>query len=113
MNSITLNVPAAAVVKGELLCQYSIQDLDQDILEVELPNGVVIDVGWFPQYDPKGHFRLSVYHLYRNEPLRPPIDLETPFQVAKAVEEVVTECGSSIFQDGDREKGQAAKIPAD
>jgi hypothetical protein len=33
-------------------------ELSQDLLTVVLPNGVMIEVGWFPENDPSGSFHI-------------------------------------------------------
>ena len=58
-------VPVA--IKGILLRSYNLNDpddlalLDQDILEIELSNGMRIDVGWFPENDHNGRFVIRVF----------------------------------------------------
>jgi len=35
--------------------------LTSDVLLVELPDGVFVDVGWYPERDPNGQFRICVF----------------------------------------------------
>lgn len=62
-----------ANVKGALLSSYDpILDLpllDQDILEVVTPTGLTISVGWFPQNDPNGSFRVTTFRRNRRNEL--------------------------------------------
>ena len=48
-------------IKGEI---YDTQDPDvllQDLLEIDLPRGRTIDVGWYPEHDPTGAYRIRMY----------------------------------------------------
>jgi hypothetical protein len=64
--------------------------LDQDILEVELPGEFLISVGWFPQYDPHGNFRLAVFQ--RNKPGHLHcVEVKTPLEVAAALSDLASQ----------------------
>jgi hypothetical protein len=41
--------------------------LRDDLLEVDLPNGLTIDVSWIPHHDPRGTFRIRVFREYVTE----------------------------------------------
>jgi hypothetical protein len=92
MNEINLKkwLPPGSVVRGILLSSYDpVTDLpllDQDIVEIELPNGMTISIGWFPEQDLAGHFRVTLFRPTRAELVRPPVEVKTPFEVAKAIE---------------------------
>lgn len=74
---------AGARVKGVLYDEYPDPEyLDQDILQVSLPNGVTIDVGWYPESDPTGSFRIVVYRGDWLRQLQTPIDTRNPQIVA-------------------------------
>ena len=81
------------VVKGTLLRQYNLPEdlslLDQDILEVELPNGIIIDVGWFPQNKPVGEFIIRTYKQNRHNPLIEPIKTKDPLAVGRIIADLV------------------------
>ena len=72
MNTVNLNLPKGTIVKGQLCVDYDVESLDQDILEITLPSGVTIDVGWIPEYDPNGQFRIVVYRDYWRNQLTAP-----------------------------------------
>jgi hypothetical protein len=93
-DEIQLRVPSGArgvVVKGVLLRAYSTADLDQDILEVDLPNGLTIHVGWRPEYDPHGHFEIVLCRDYWRNQERPPISAEDVYEVKRIVEGLIEE----------------------
>ena len=97
MNEINLEqfLPVGSTVKGILLSRYVLPDdlplLDQDIIEIDLPNGMTISVGWFPQQDVNGHFRVTLFRDARDQLMRPPIEVKTPFEVANSVEQFARE----------------------
>jgi hypothetical protein len=55
-----LNIPGATV-RGELYPPEEVDMLTQDMLEVELPGGVFVDVGWFPEHDPGGRYVITAF----------------------------------------------------
>ncbi|AZF11292.1 hypothetical protein C4J93_3096 [Pseudomonas sp. R2-37-08W] len=38
--------------------EHQAQHLKEDMLQVEYPDGFLIDVGWYPSFDPKGQFQI-------------------------------------------------------
>ena len=49
-------LPAGARVADYLYPNMEPSELHQDLLTVELANGTLIEVGWFPEYDEGGRF---------------------------------------------------------
>ena len=45
-------------VTGELVESADPRDLSEDMIEIELPNGVLIDAGWYPESSPQGRYRV-------------------------------------------------------
>ncbi|WP_225908810.1 hypothetical protein [Pseudomonas lactucae] len=41
-----------------------VQNLKEDMLQVEYPDGFLLDVGWFPSFDAKGHFQIKIIKDY-------------------------------------------------
>ena len=37
------------------------ESMDQDVLAIELPNHICIDVGWYPENDPSGCYWVRVF----------------------------------------------------
>lgn len=37
-----------------------LEHLKEDLLQLQLPNGDIVDVGWLPEFDPTGAFHVTV-----------------------------------------------------
>jgi len=65
--------------------------LDTDLLAVLLPNGIVIDVGWYPAHDPGGAYAISVYRrTWENQLLNRPIETTDPKTAVAGVKRLAT-----------------------
>ena len=83
-------------IRGMLLRAYGPNDmalLDQDVLEIKLPNDLRIDVGWFPENDPNGRFVIRVFRRDRLKPIRSLIEERSPHNVAMAIGHLVEQYG--------------------
>lgn len=58
---IEIRVPEGSTVRNYLYENMDVDELNQDLLLIVLPSGICIDVGWFPENDPDGHFYLRVF----------------------------------------------------
>ena len=58
---ININVPPGSTVRNYLYENMNLDELNQDLLLIVLPSGICIDVGWFPENDPDGHFYLRAF----------------------------------------------------
>jgi len=79
-------------IKGMLLSEYGADDnalLDQDILEIELPDQLRIDVGWFPENDPSGHFLVQIFRKGQLTPAEPASEAKTPPEVASLIADLI------------------------
>ena len=89
MKQIKLNLPKLKLgqikVTGQLWDTQDPVYLDQDILDIKLPNGNSIDVGWHPESDPNGSFRIVVYRDYWSNQLTDPITTKDAFEVPQIV----------------------------
>jgi hypothetical protein len=56
-----LDLPAGAVMKGAIPPGQSELELVADMIEVDLPDGTTIEVGWVPEHNPSGSYRLVVF----------------------------------------------------
>lgn len=64
MKPIQLRLPPGTVQKGDLFWENDLEELDQDILEIDLPTGLTLAVGWYPECDPAGEFRITLFKEY-------------------------------------------------
>lgn len=37
-----------------------IDDLKEDLAQIAFPGGIVLDLGWYPSFDPRGQFRVTI-----------------------------------------------------
>ncbi len=95
MKPIELNLPKVSLgrikIKGHL---YDTKDpvyLVQDILDIELPNGISIDVGWHPESDITGAYRVVVYRGYWSNQLTEPCRTKGALEVVDIVQRLVKE----------------------
>ncbi len=63
---------SGATVRGDLYPPSQVDMLTQDMLEVELPGQVFVDVGWFPEHDPNGMYVITVFYREFDNQLIPP-----------------------------------------
>ena len=47
--------------------EHQAYHLKEDLLQVEYPDCFLIDVGWYPSFDAKGHFQIKVVKDYEWE----------------------------------------------
>jgi hypothetical protein len=71
MSYVNLNLPTQAKVLGALRKTDVLHDLNEDMLQIELPGDVFVDVGWYPDWDPNGEYRLKVFHDTVDSQLEP------------------------------------------
>jgi hypothetical protein len=86
VNPIDLTFPAgveAEVLFNSLYPDKQQSHLIQDVLLVALARDIFIDVGWYPERDPNGAYRISVYReSWDNQLLLEPIRTADPHEVA-------------------------------
>lgn len=61
MSIIQLNLPSQVTVHGALRDRANPWELDRDMLAIELPGKIFITVGWHPDIDPSGEYRVAVF----------------------------------------------------
>ncbi len=93
---------ANAAIRGDLHPPNDLALLTQDMLEVELPNGVIIDVGWYPEHDPNGEYGIAVFQDHPDKPLEKPIYTKNLTDAIVAVE--------TIAQRMTRRQASAARV---
>ena len=85
---IELRLPEGATVRGVLEHVLQPEWLTQDVLEVTLPNGAVIDVGWYPEHNLEGSFWIRVFLEDWDHQLTDPILRRDPHDVKELVEQL-------------------------
>ncbi len=60
MITIPLSLDPKCKVIGALYESDDVRELSQDMLEIHLPSGVSIEVGWTPEADPNGAYEVLV-----------------------------------------------------
>lgn len=55
-----INVGKSKLLFNNPLLEPAAADLHQDLLGVVLPDGTVLDVSWYPEYDKNGPYELTV-----------------------------------------------------
>jgi len=78
-----LNTQLRTLVVGQLVASDDAHDLSQNMIEIELPNGVVVHAGWFPESSADGAYRISVFQGL--EELVAPIFTTDPNQAAQDI----------------------------
>ena len=73
-------------IKGELYDSLDVDVLLQDLLEIDMPGDTTIDVGWYPEHDPSGNFRVRC-HEGNNESMQASAD--TPSEALDIVKAFV------------------------
>lgn len=101
MSRIQLLLPPEAKITGALRTRSNIHNLDQDMLQIELPGSVFIDVGWYPDWDPKGEYRLVVFRDTFDNPIEPMLRSQDVKQIRQAIYKYVAKYVSGA-PDSDR-----------
>lgn len=83
MSIIPLQLPPQVKVLGALRTRSNVWELDQDMLAIELPNRIFIAVGWYPDCDPKGEYRMMIFKDTVDHPIEPTIRTKD-FRVVKS-----------------------------
>ena len=64
MNEVRFRLPDGATVRGAVYDTEEPAYLREDLIEIDLPSGWTIDVGWIPHEDPTGSYRIRVFWEY-------------------------------------------------
>ncbi len=85
---IHLNLPPHARVTGTLRSRATVQNLLEDMIQIEIGN-VVIDVGWYPDWDPNGEYRLTVFRDSYDSPIEAQLRTRDVSEVEAGIYEMV------------------------
>ena len=81
-----------------------LEDLfDEDMLQIEVPNGLfTIDVGWYPDWNPQGEYRLVVYRETFENQIEYPIKTNNVTAIKVAIEQLAKKYSPAVrFMGGD------------
>lgn len=112
MKTIDIDIPTSASMKGELYAELHPDVMLQDILEVDLGGGFYIDVGWYPEHDPKGEFWIRTFRDTWDEQFGTPIKTRSPEDVRKWVELIAEAIGPYAEKRETCGGGVAASVEA-
>jgi hypothetical protein len=85
---VEFSLPEGATIKGCLFASHNPELLAEDLVEVDLPSGLTIDLGWYPEGEPSGSFQIVLYSEYWGNQIIPPIQKRTIPEVVQTVEEL-------------------------
>jgi hypothetical protein len=85
---IQLKLPRGALVKGALYNTYDLDYLSEDLLEIDLRNGLTIDVGWYPEGERPGTFQVVLFQDHWRNHVIEPIETTSLARLVPIVEAV-------------------------
>lgn len=95
MNEVLdLSIPGGRILFSNLLADMPLELLSQDVAAVII-NGFCIDVGWYPECDPNGHYLVQVVDESWNEHFVE-YEVRTPQAVIALVKELGREFGGGL-----------------
>ncbi len=107
MTPIDLGLSDSIFVLAVRGCIYEEMDeecLTEDLLEVDLRTGKTIEVGWVPDGDPSGHFRIIIFQDYWTNQIGSPIYSDDPVQAVKWIRYLTGLHGDNSFTCLDSDK---------
>src|SRR4051812_40761196 len=85
MSIVDIEIPDGARQIGFLRDDYEEHELEQDLVQVQLPNGATVDVSWYPEYESDGEFLIVGYEESWENP-RWRMTTKFPHEAADAVQ---------------------------
>lgn len=92
---ITPALPSGCRSVGFLYDAQDQRELGEDMLDVALPNGLLIIAGWYPEGDGSGCYRVSLVRDY--DEVAPPRETTSIDEAAKFVETFARDYGGPTF----------------
>jgi hypothetical protein len=102
-----LKLPRGILVKGGIPTSRDPADLVSDMVEIDLPDGTTLDVGWVPEHDPSGRYRLKLYRGYWAKTVEGPLYSKSRDAIIAAIGNIVRERSApqSVAASGSIEVG--------
>lgn len=98
MRNLIPNLPQGCQVFGHIYWDKDSRILGEDMLDVQLSNGVLISCGWYPEGDPNGCYRITVnegFHVIRW------LQCKNDFEACAIVEWLVLDFAGAISVSSD------------
>jgi hypothetical protein len=89
-------------INGQIFESQNPIVLSEDLLEISLPSGKTIDVGWYPEHDPTGQYRVLLYRGHTGYALKR-IDTRSLFEVLQTLQNWIAEdefAGAAVASSG-------------
>ena len=86
-----LKLPPGTQVKGGIPTSRDSAELVSDMVEIDLPDGTTLDVGWVPEHDPDGRYRLKLYRGYWSETVAGPLYFKSLAETVATIRKIVRE----------------------
>ncbi len=86
---VDLGLPDGIIVKGGIPISQKSEDLVGDMLEIDLPDGTTLDVGWVPENMTDGAYRLKIYKQYWSNTVQGPFYFKSTEDVVEEVKRIV------------------------
>ena len=87
MTNLEVHLDPTFHLVGAIVQSDDAADLSQDMIDIRLPNGLLVHAGWYPDSDPNGEYRITLYRGLQR--VRAPIYTKDAWQ---AVEELTNLC---------------------
>jgi len=81
------SIPDECRVAGFIVCSDNKLQLSEDMLDIMLPNGLLVTAGWYPDGGEQGRYRVCIHRGY--DELIPPLESDDADKAAAAVEMLV------------------------
>jgi hypothetical protein len=94
MTRVPLDLPPGSVVTGALRTRAEVRNLVEDMVQIELDSGVVIDVGWYPDWNPNGEYRMVVFRESFDRPIIPVFRSRDVRRVKRAIASAASRYGA-------------------
>jgi hypothetical protein len=98
MSEIIVDIPKRRSI-GYIPSEFVENYCDEDVYSAQLPNGMWIDVGWWPQNDPNGEFVISVYDEHWENEYGEAICVKTGLEVKTVIESLAAKILSKEHND--------------
>ena len=99
MNPLQLDLPENSVFTSRLYPSLDPGFLLEDLVVVELHNGIIIDAGWYPEHDPEGEYVVRVYSPNWSEQIGPAARARDPLAVREIVEGLAKNYTKDVVSD--------------